>query len=243
MNIEEVLKQIGLDEKQSKVYYAVLRLGASGVTAIAQKAGIERTYCYAILDELVKQGLVVKNNPKNKKSYFFVVSPEKIEEIAKERLEAVQRAIPQMKSVYEVGERQPIVRFYQGVEGIKKMYRNAQTARSKKILGIINPTAAYKALGEVLDKETKLAAISNVKVEDLVVSGEQSKHYLEKANKLGSVVKVLPGGMNFATDFLIYDDRVDLISFEDPMHGYEIESPEIANAFRQIHQALQKVCK
>jgi len=243
MNIEEVLKQIGLDEKQSKVYYAVLCLGLSGVTAIAKKAEIERTYCYAILNDLVDQGLIVKNDLQNAPSCYCVVDPTRIEEIAKERLETVHKALSQMKSIYEVGERQPVVKFYQGVEGIKKVYDNAKSSISKKIFGIINPTSAYGVVGDDLDKISKSAVSAGVEINDLVVSGQEAKNYLDKAKKLGSVVKILPKGMSFATDFLIYDERVALISFENPVHGYEIESPEIANAFRQIHAALQKAAK
>ena len=59
-NITETLINLGLNEKQAKVYLALLQLGQAGVTAVAEKAGTKRPTTYLILEEL-RQTLKRKN--------------------------------------------------------------------------------------------------------------------------------------------------------------------------------------
>ena len=59
------LVKVGLNEKESRVYLALLELGSGTAYAVAKKAGIKRPTAYIVLDELRKRGLVLKI-PKSK---------------------------------------------------------------------------------------------------------------------------------------------------------------------------------
>lgn len=58
MEIADVLQKIGLQQKESAVYLALLELGTADVSGIAKKAGIKRPTCYLVLDDLKNRGLV-----------------------------------------------------------------------------------------------------------------------------------------------------------------------------------------
>ena len=57
MNYIQDLQQIGLTEKEAKVYLAALELGEKAVQVIAQKAGVNRATTYFILESLIEKGL------------------------------------------------------------------------------------------------------------------------------------------------------------------------------------------
>jgi sugar-specific transcriptional regulator TrmB len=65
----KTLKQIGLKEKEIKVYLIVLEKGSLSAQAIAAEAGIKRTTVYLVLERLKKIGLAGEIIDKNKKSF------------------------------------------------------------------------------------------------------------------------------------------------------------------------------
>ena len=71
------LKQIGLKEKEIKVYLIILKLGSLSAQTISSETGIKRTTVYLVLEKLKKIGLVGEIIEKNKK-IFFAEKPEKL---------------------------------------------------------------------------------------------------------------------------------------------------------------------
>ena len=55
MEVFQVLKSIGLTEKEASVYLALLTLGTADVGEIAQKSGQKRTTCYTVIENLKKK--------------------------------------------------------------------------------------------------------------------------------------------------------------------------------------------
>jgi len=56
--IVESLVQLGLTEKEAKMYLMLLRIGPSPVSSLAQRVGMKRVTAYSVLDSLVERGLV-----------------------------------------------------------------------------------------------------------------------------------------------------------------------------------------
>jgi len=50
--LNETLLQMGLNEKEAKVYLACLELGGATIAEIAEKSGVKRTSIYNFLEEL-----------------------------------------------------------------------------------------------------------------------------------------------------------------------------------------------
>ena len=64
------LEEIGLNEKEAKVYIAVLELGEGSASEIAKKSEVNRATTYFTLENLMKIGLVsASNEEKNKNSF------------------------------------------------------------------------------------------------------------------------------------------------------------------------------
>ena len=51
------IKDLGLNDKEAKVYLALLKFGEANVSDIADEAGMKRPTVYVILDEIRKKGL------------------------------------------------------------------------------------------------------------------------------------------------------------------------------------------
>lgn len=77
MDIQVILKDFGLSEKEIAVYLAVVELGKGSAREIAIKSAVNRGTTYDILKSLIQLGIVSYFN-KETKQYFVAEQPEKL---------------------------------------------------------------------------------------------------------------------------------------------------------------------
>ncbi len=73
MDVVQILKKLGFDEKDIRLYLILLSLGPSPVRKVAQATGINRGTAYDILKQLVKQGLVVYYHKEKNQSHCTIL--------------------------------------------------------------------------------------------------------------------------------------------------------------------------
>lgn len=129
--LKEKLKEFGFSDKETNVYLALVELGSSVVSAIAKKAGVNRSTAYVVLDELMKRGLVSITDRRGAR-LFNVGSSEKLaehfEQAAKQyaNLASIAKKMaPELKSLEKSGKARqprPKVQLFEGKEGIRTVY-------------------------------------------------------------------------------------------------------------------------
>ena len=95
MSLVNHLKSIGLEDKEARVYVAMLELGPATVLEIAGKAEVTRPTAYVVIEALKKMGLV-NTETRGKKQYFVAESPDQI----KVNLDREQKLIELRKEEY-----------------------------------------------------------------------------------------------------------------------------------------------
>ena len=122
--LEKYLQEIGLNEKEAAVYLALLQYDNAAVIDLAKKTSINRSTTYTVLESLAKKGLVSETTV-GKKTRYQAESPERLETfverqkvVLEEHSKRLKDIIPQIKSVQrETGEK-PIVKYFEGRQGI-----------------------------------------------------------------------------------------------------------------------------
>jgi sugar-specific transcriptional regulator TrmB len=144
------LNSIGLTETEAELYEILLKLGESPISAILAEAKMKRSTAYKALYSLEKKGLLTSKD-KNKKIHFQPASPAKLLEIADAQYASLERArsdiqamLPTLTSSYILSVEKPVIRMYEGVEGIKKANLEV-LAEKQEIL-------AYVYVDEAIDK-------------------------------------------------------------------------------------------
>jgi len=127
--LEKTLQNIGLSEKQAKIYLALLELGQATVQSLARRAKINRPTAYVILEELLKEKLVF-SAPAGKKVYYRAAAPESLADWLKakkreltDKTQELRSAVKDIKARYEPGAR-ATVRYFTGKEGLLETVRN-----------------------------------------------------------------------------------------------------------------------
>src|SRR4030042_5728303 len=96
--IKDDLQEIGLTEKEAKIYLAAWELGETTIQRIAKKSGVKRATIYRIAEELKKKGLVVSYK-KRSGTVYFAESPKKLNEKIQARANLMANILPNMLAI------------------------------------------------------------------------------------------------------------------------------------------------
>lgn len=123
--MENILKEIGLTDNETKVYMALNQLGTSKIGPIVDKARISNSKIYIILEKLIQKGLVshiLINNIKNYKTAdpnrlidFLEDKKKKIDE----QENKINKIIPELLLKHKTGLKEREVEVFEGFNGIK----------------------------------------------------------------------------------------------------------------------------
>lgn len=122
------IEELGLSNKEARVYVACLSIGPSAVQRIADQSGIKRVTTYVILESLIGLGLV-SQIIKGKKTYFIAEEPSNLERLLEKReQELVEQksnfieVLPELNKLKTVPKEMPEVKFYEGADGVRSLF-------------------------------------------------------------------------------------------------------------------------
>jgi len=232
-------KGLNLTEEESALYESLLGVSGSNVSELSRRSGVKRTTAYAHLESLSKKGLIYKS-VKGKRMRYFAIDPEELPRMLEERKRLMLRVLPKLQERYRTSFVHPQVRFYEGREGLRNLYRQILNT-SQTIFCVFSPQSFFKIFSEEENHELMMILYNNGgQIRDLVERGQETKT-LPDTPPYSEFVKqkVLPAEFTFATDILVTKEKVALISFNS-LVGTLIEDPAIANVQRNLLKTLWK---
>lgn len=231
--IISTLKQIGLEEKQAKIYLACLELGETAIKDIAKKSGVKRTSIYDVIDEMIDSGLI-KVTTKQKKKRFVSSEPEELQTIIKKREALLNQIMPQLSLINNSGSLKPKVWFYEGVNGLKKVYDDTLIKHNSTIYQWASSDMFSAIEAEWLFGYVKRRVKAKVKALCIAADAPEIRDF--KSNDKADLreIKIVPKDLfPFKIELDVYGDRVAMISGRDKM-GVIIESKSIASTLKMI---------
>lgn len=235
--LESKLKDIGLGEKEAKVYLAAMDLGPATAKQIAQKASVNRATTYVQIESLTEKGLM-SSFDKGKKTFFNAESPERlfrfIEKQKNETLEKeniLKETLGELKNVFDYSGERPRVRFFEGKEGLKIMQDDFLKTKDKKIEIIYHRDIIEKIFSEDERKLYYQQRIDKKIYARVLYTGKKGKLEI---SPLTARLWLPEEKFSFSSDITIYGDKIAFVAFEKRSIGIIIESKTIANTLRTI---------
>jgi HTH-type transcriptional regulator, sugar sensing transcriptional regulator len=132
---EELIKEAGLTQGESKVYLALLNLGLSSTGPIVKRSGISRSFISNILYSLKEKGLVsyVK---KGEVTYYQAESPERIILYLQKKQEQLENSknnlVKLLPALDKIKKETPKteIQVYDGFKGIQTAFEHCETKLS-----------------------------------------------------------------------------------------------------------------
>lgn len=129
-DLQNSFTKMGLSEKESLVYAALLSMGGAFPSKIAEETKLNRSTVYKILLDLSVKGLVNEIERKNK-LYYQVEKPDRLMRyvksqvtIANDNLETAEKLIPEIEGIYSHFSNKPKITYYEGHEGVLSIYED-----------------------------------------------------------------------------------------------------------------------
>jgi len=237
--IEDTLKEAGLTTNEAKIYFSLFEIGKGNVAEIANKSKVHRVNVYDALKELVNMGLVSYFNI-GKKRFYEPTDPEYLKRFVKEKLENIDKIIPQLKLRFEKSEN--IAQIFHGLDGIKRILEDMLIVNEKiQAFGI--PSVMPEAMGSYLNNVFHRKRIQK-KIHIQHIYNENAKERIAYLNKLKYCeAKYLPPEYNVPATTVIYGNKITFWVWSEEPFCVLIESEKMANAYRKYFNILWKMAK
>lgn len=201
-----LLKQLGLSDKQSRVYLGLLQLGPSSVRELAEYVGINRGTVYDSLDWLREQELVEFYN-KEKKKHFVANDPDKIKSIVSRKEQELDRLskqvddlIPELRALVDQGAR-PVAKYFHKEEISKILQDVLDTCnkQAQKEYRIYSAEGLREYLYQDFSSFSEKRIDQGIKVKAIAIGeggklrGLDERRWLQKKTETPTYIIIYPG--------------------------------------------------
>lgn len=237
------LEEYGLSEKEAAVYTAALELGPATADQLAKHANVKRSTTYLQIEALQDMGLM-SSYEEGKKTLYAPESPENLNRLIDrqkatldQRQHELSKELPDLIRAFEGAGERPVVRFYQGKEGVKSLREESLKCESKELLVI----SSNDHLSELFSREERdefSAKRAKAGIKIRVLYTRAAGKFTEPTSANTERAYYSPDELQLGTDIVIFDDSVAMMALTGVIFGVLIESSEIAKSQRSIFERL-----
>lgn len=236
--IKKFLVDIGFSEKEALVYLALLPVDNASVIELSESTGINRTTIYPILEDLITKKIVVEIT-EGKKVRFQAEPPERIATFVKtqrtkfeEQEKILEDIIPQMRGfVRQTGEK-PVVKYYDGREGIlQSIAEYYQIGDEEHEEYLIYPRDVVKNLfsPEEQKKAQSVRLKHKVHMNSIFTSEE-----MYESNETSTRHRLSADENKILCEIGIYSDRVHIHTLSQNLSAIYIKSKDVAETLKTL---------
>lgn len=217
--LEKELQNLGLSEKEAKVYLATLELGTASAHEISKKSSINRATAYFVLKSLMKLGLVGEVD-EDKTTKYSAENPGQLEVFLKKKEQEIKESerrfhelLPELRSIYNASDDKPIVKYYDGPEGPKHLRTDILSSKDKDLYIFTNADMVTGVFSEEENKQfTKEKKNRKIKTKYLYTSKKDEL----PTNKEGERERFDPDNYPVNADIAIYGDTIKISKVYNP---------------------------
>ena len=244
MIIHETLALLGVTDKETDIYLALLKLGPCSIRDIANTAAINRGTTYELLKSLKEKSLV-SYYPKGKRRYFCAEPAERLLHIAEEKQLNLEKAaqilasdiVPDLQML-SPGFAETSVRQYEGDDGIEYVLRDilrTVSTMDNKLYRVYSSKLIRKYLYRPFPNFTRQRVQKNIHV-NVIAIGDGGEEAPLATRKWIPTQNIVPGASYVA----IYPPKCAMVSLSkgDYPTAVVLDSESIAEALKLSFDTL-----
>jgi sugar-specific transcriptional regulator TrmB len=241
--LSQILENIGLTPEQTDIYLSLVTSGTQSAGQLTKTTKVQRTYIYKVCQELIAKGLIAQTK-KNRGTTFSPMSPDYLltyAEVQKTKSVQAQVALegilPTLKDKYGAIEERPVITYFEGVEGIKKVFKDIYSPKTEPVFGCVDLERSNIAVpGMIIKNLIPLRIKNNVHAKSLLADSveaqtihEKDKESLRESLLFDKQEYPLPAEID------VYEDKVAMLSFaRGKFIGVLIQNRDIATSLKTI---------
>ncbi len=145
--IKEIIRDLGLSDKEAQVYLALLRTGEETTSRISEIAQLNRITTYVLLKSIGEKGFCSVYE-KNNVRYFKPIKPEQILGLLEERKSKIRAIIPELKKQEGAISEKPEICLFEGKKGVAACMSLllSDAERKKEVFGYGNVSISEQVI-------------------------------------------------------------------------------------------------
>jgi DNA-binding MarR family transcriptional regulator len=241
----EPLRNLGLSDKEARVYLALLQLGPATPYKMSKRAHLKRPTAYVIAEELLEKGFVVV--APGEKHTYIARPPEVLFEEFEKRIARSRKSLPELKSLQGGIAEKPTVLYFEGVEGIRQaLFHRVKETHDTEIVGFYaDASFTSPSLLPVTLEYNEYRIAHNIKARGIIADTKELREmgfdkYFNLKDQTSSVINariVSKDIYSSNASFEFYENFIKIVFFDTAI-AVIIESPTVATAMRQIFEML-----
>lgn len=235
MNIEEVLRFVGLSNNETKVYLSLIEYGSSKAGRISKITKIQRSSCYESIKNLVNKGFV-SYAVIGKVKFFQATSPKRILEMIQNKEEAFKQVLPKLYEKHKQMKKEGQVRLFKGLKGVKTVLQDiVREGKNNFVFGLEGQLE--KRIPEYKSQFLRQLKEKNIKVKELVREGRIGDSDNPKSTKY------VPGNVVSPVVTNIYGSKIAIIIWTDDPEAIIIENKAAAESYKNYFNFMWDYAK
>ncbi|MBU0625074.1 hypothetical protein KKF05_01895 [Patescibacteria group bacterium] len=239
MEILFILRQLGFNDKEIRVYLTLISGGVCSARQLAKDTGLAKNAVNDALKSLQSSHLIGVFL-KHKKQFFVAENPEKLAELVEQREQGmvelkrrVNELLPELKSIYAYGGDKPSVKYYEGMKGVEIILKDVLTTMSEssgnRLYRVFSSPRPRQFIFNNFPNFTKERIARDIRVHILVMGEDRPNRPLMEQK----TISTKEGAPTYS---FIYGAKIAFISLDDDdtATGVIIEDSRIAETQRII---------
>ncbi len=243
MMLEQYLQNIGLNNKEAKLYLTSLQIGPAFVHQLAKISGLKRSTVYQVIDSLLDKSLF-SISQKGKRKIYTATDPESLSSFVKQRENILSQIMPELMALKNISANKPSISIYEGQKGLEWIYEDmikmpgeilAFAAPSEKIAkNLLNYLHSHWRQRRYKQKNF-LRRININETNDPTNNFKK----ISEPEKLEQIYYLPKENYPFSIGIYIYRQKVAFVSYqEQEMFGIIVTSPEINVTMKMMFETF-----
>ena len=240
--MEEVLLQLGLSDKESAVYLLLLQTPRQTAQQIAEQTEIARTNTYRVIDNLLEQKLIVRDD--SPVSKFSAAEPQALQELLadqqltlKQTAKSLAATMPNFRSQYALSTDKPGVVHMAGSEGFERLLTDMVSSQTEVLLvasdDVPQDEATLQRFRELLIQRKNAGITTRALFHDAPYKDRIKKEFAERGIDARFI-----GDSPFRGEIAIYEDNVAFTVYDPSLITTVITNRHIAATQRALFEQL-----
>ncbi len=241
LRIESLLKQFGCNQREAEIYIHSLKVGRSTVQEIARQLKCNRVTAHSAIEQLIKKGLLYETR-KGKKRLIVADNPDSLHHLVQKKeneLKLIKTNLDYvsqlLSSIQSPDSNRPVVKFYEDVDGFKKMLEETLDSKSG-VLVFTYVDLFSKLVGpDYLENYFKRRAAKNIYTKLIFPPCAFANRVNKKAKEYKIEVRILPEKLEWKAGIFSWNNWIAIKSFtEGKITCTLIENADIAFFYRNV---------
>lgn len=235
------LKRFNCSQNEAELYVYSLSIGPETIQKIAKGIGRNRTTVYSEIEQLLKKGLFYETR-KQKKRYVAAENPNVLYSLLQQRENELATlknnigyAVELLNTIKPNNAGVPTVKFYEGVDGFKKMLEETLTAKGEVLVFTYVKLFSELLDPEYLERYFKRRSAKGIRTRLIFPPCDFANRVHAKASEYKIQVRLMPEDMEWKAGIFSWNDSIAIQSFtEGKFTCTIIENKDIAHFYQKI---------